>query len=134
MVHEPGFYVIEPQVWMLLSLLFSHQVVCLTLLRPHGLEPARLLCPWDFPGKNTEVDCHFLLQGIFPTQGSNPCLLLGRWIRYHLATWEVPPPQVWTAVCLISSYTLQRALGLHSFQAWCSLKTHTCTLSLDTDV
>ena len=30
-----------------------------------------LLCPWDFPGKSTGVDCHFLLQGIFPTQGSN---------------------------------------------------------------
>ena len=44
-------------------------------LRPHRLQPTRLLCPWDFPGKNTEVGCHFLLQGIFPTQGSNPCLL-----------------------------------------------------------
>ena len=30
-------------------------------LRPHGLEPTRLLCPWDFPGKNTGVGCHFLL-------------------------------------------------------------------------
>ena len=36
-----------------------------------------LLCPWDSPGKNTGVGCHFLLQRIFPTQGSNPCLL--RW-------------------------------------------------------
>ena len=35
----------------------------------------RLLCPWDFPGKDTGVGCHFLLQGIFPTQGSNLCLL-----------------------------------------------------------
>ena len=34
-----------------------------------------LLCPWDFPGKNTGVGCHFLLQGIFLTQGSNLCLL-----------------------------------------------------------
>ena len=33
------------------------------------------LCPWDFPGKNTGVGCHFLLKGIFPTQGSNPGLL-----------------------------------------------------------
>ena len=47
----------------------------LTLLQPHELQPARLLCPWDFPGKNTEVGCQFLLQGIFPTQGSNPPLL-----------------------------------------------------------
>ena len=35
---------------------------CLTLLRPHGLQPARLLCPWDSAGKNTGVGCHFLLQ------------------------------------------------------------------------
>ena len=33
-------------------------------LRPHGLQPKRLLCPWDFPGKNTGVGCHFLLQVI----------------------------------------------------------------------
>ena len=37
---------------------------------PCRLQPARLLCPQDFPGKNTGVGCHFLLQGIFPTQGS----------------------------------------------------------------
>ena len=35
----------------------------------------RLLCPWDRPGKNTGMACHFLLQGIFPKQGSNLCLL-----------------------------------------------------------
>ena len=41
-------------------------------LRPHGLWPTRLLCPWDSPGKNTGVGGHALLQGVFPTQGSNP--------------------------------------------------------------
>ena len=41
-------------------------------LQPHGLYPARLLCPWDSPGKNTRVDGHTLLQGIFLTQGSYP--------------------------------------------------------------
>ena len=40
-------------------------------LQPHGLQPTRIPCPWDSPGKNTGVGCHFLLQGIFPTQGSN---------------------------------------------------------------
>ena len=40
---------------------------CLTLLQPYGLQPFRLLCPWDFPGKNTGMCCHFLLQKIFPT-------------------------------------------------------------------
>ena len=44
-------------------------------MQPFGLQLTRLLCLWDFPGKNTGVDCHFLLQGIFPTQGSNLHLL-----------------------------------------------------------
>ena len=50
--------------------------------------PARLLCPWDSPGKNTGVGCHFLLQGIFPTQGLNSGLLLGRWILNHCTTYD----------------------------------------------
>ena len=45
------------------------------------LQPSRLLCPWDSPGKNTGLDCHALLQGIFPTQESNPGLL-------HLLHWQ----------------------------------------------
>ena len=44
-----------------------------------GLWPARVLCPWDSPGKDTGVGCHFLLQMIFLTQGSNPGLLHHRW-------------------------------------------------------
>ena len=51
----------------------------MTLLWLHGLKPIRLLCPWDFPGKNTGMGCHFLLQGIFPTQGLN----------LHLFHWQV---------------------------------------------
>ena len=48
---------------------------CLDSLRPHGLQPTRLLCPQDSPGKDTGVGCHFLLQGIFLTQGSSLGLL-----------------------------------------------------------
>ena len=44
-------------------------------LQPHGLQPVRLLCPWDSLGKNTGVGCHFLLQGIFLTQEWNLHLL-----------------------------------------------------------
>ena len=44
-------------------------------LRPHGLQSARLLCPWDSSGKNTGVGSLSLLQGIFPTQGLNSGLL-----------------------------------------------------------
>ena len=43
----------------------------------HALYPARLLCPWDFPGKNTGVGCLFILQGIFLTQESAPTLAGG---------------------------------------------------------
>ena len=41
-------------------------------LRHHELYPTRLLSPWNFPGKGAGVGCHFLLHGIFPTQGLNP--------------------------------------------------------------
>ena len=61
------------------------------LFGPHGLQPTRLLCLWNFPGKNTIGACHFLLQGIFSTQRSNPCLLSLLHCRrdlYHWATWE----------------------------------------------
>ena len=50
-------------------------------VQPYRLQPARLLCPWNFPGKNIRVGCHFLLRGIFPTQESNPGLL-------HLLHWQ----------------------------------------------
>ena len=53
-------------------------------LQPHGLWPARLLCPWNSPGKNTGVASHSFLQGIFPTQGSNPGFLHCRQIPYCL--------------------------------------------------
>ena len=59
---------------------FSCSIVSYSF-RPCGLQPARLLCPWDSPGKNTGVGCCFLLQGIFPTQGLNPRLL-------HLPHWQ----------------------------------------------
>ena len=65
---------------------------CLTL-RPHGLQPTGLLCPWDSPDKKTGVGCRFLLQGIFPFQGWNSrlfCFLHWRAILYRCATREAP--------------------------------------------
>ena len=62
--------------------------LCLTHgLEPatQGLQPTSLLCPWDFPGKNTGVGSHSFLQGIFPTQGLNLGLLHCRQILYHLS-------------------------------------------------
>ena len=52
-------------------LLFSCSVAS-SSLRSHG---ARLLSPWNIPGNNTGVGCHFLLKGIFPTQGSKTGIL-----------------------------------------------------------
>ena len=61
--------------------ILSHSVV-FNVLQHFGLEPAKLLCPWDFPGKNTGVGSHFLLRGIFPAQGSHLRLLHHWWILY----------------------------------------------------
>ena len=61
----------------------------LTLLQLHEPQPARLLYPWDLPGKNTGVGCHFLLQGIFLTQGSDPSLLHWQADSLPLTLWTV---------------------------------------------
>ena len=75
---------------------YTHKRVC-TLSRFSGVQVFRTL--WtvarhaplfmDYPGKNTGVGCHALLQGIFPTQGWNPDLLHCRQILYHLNHREV---------------------------------------------
>ena len=62
------------------------------------MEPARLLCPWNSPGKNTGVGCHFLLQGIVQTQGLN-------WRLQHLLHWQasslplVPTLEALSRIC-----------------------------------
>ena len=48
---------------------------CPTLCTPWTIQPTWLFCLWNFPGKKTGTGCHFLLQGSFPTQESNPCIL-----------------------------------------------------------
>ena len=78
-------------------------------LQPYGLQPTRLPCPWGFPGKNTRVGFHALLQGIFQTQGSNLGLL-------HLLYWQagslpLAPP------------SLLHGLTLNKFVS-CSLQCH----------
>ena len=72
-------------LWYALLLLVSRPGVSDSFW-PHVAHQAPL--SMDFPGKNTGMGCHFLLQGIFPTQGLNTCLPLGRWILYHWTTWE----------------------------------------------
>ena len=67
---------------LLLSKLLSHVQ---NSLQPHALQPDTFLYLWDSPGKNTRVGCHFLLQGLFPTQGSNPGLPHCRQTLYCLS-------------------------------------------------
>ena len=63
--------------WLMYSTCCSRSVVS-DSWQPHGL-----YSPWNSPGQNTGVGSCFLLQGIFPTQGSNPGLPHCRWILYH---------------------------------------------------
>ena len=94
---------------------------CPTLCDPMVL----LCCPWDSPGKNTGVGCHCLLQGIFPTQGSNLYLLSHLYWQVAFLRLEPPgkppPPQVFTIhkqvqFCLTSelqNIEILRAWALH---------------------
>ena len=60
-------------------------LLCLTLSDPMDLQPARLLCPWNSPGKNTGASSHSLLQKILLSQGLNPGLPHCRQVLYHLS-------------------------------------------------
>ena len=82
--------------------------------RPHGLQPSRLLCPWDFPGKSTEVGCHCLLQGSIST-----FLLIAFLHTFHCfekaLSFELP-------TLLKKGVPLGRDLGAHCFKVCLSLK------------
>ena len=84
-----------------------HSVVSESLW-PHGVLTTRLLCPWDSPGKNTGVDCHFLLQGIFPTQGLNLCLLNCRLILDCLSHQGSPAKLMYRQWFVISIWTEEK--------------------------
>ena len=83
-------------------------------LRPHRLEPARLLHPWDSPGKYTGAGCHARLQGIFPTRTSNSCLL----------RWQVDPfprcPSSWQmlqiGISALRELTVRHSQANHCFE------------------
>ena len=85
--------------------------LCLTLCDPMECSLTRFLHPWDFPGKNTGVGCHFLLQEIFPTQGLKPGLPHCRQTLYCLSHQGSPPQSKYSwslnkmdLYCLESSY------------------------------
>ena len=71
-------------LFMYFTVCVNHSVVSDPLWL-HGLQPPRLLCAWNCPGKNTGVGCHSLLQGIFSSHGSKPGLLHCGQILYCLS-------------------------------------------------
>ena len=73
---------------------------------PYRLQPARLLCPWDSPGKNTRMGCYALLQGLCPTQGLNPCLFcLLNWQAGSLSP-EPPNLFIYSWLCCMALWDL----------------------------
>ena len=87
-----SLYFIKFKISLMIRLIMSTKSesevaqLCPTLCNPTDCSLlGRLLHPWDFPGKNTGVDCHFLLQEIFPIQGLNPGLRHCRQTLYRLS-------------------------------------------------
>ena len=91
---------------------------CSIFLWLYGLQPARLLCPWDSPGKNTGVGCHFLLQGILPTQGSNQGLPRCRQILHYLR--HQKHPYISPYVCEYMIFSLNKIFCMtpRSLRLW----------------
>ena len=103
--------------WKVVGVFGLLQICCCCLvavvsdpLRLHGPYPTRLLCSWDCPGKNTGVSCHFLLQGIFLTQGSNLPLL--HWQADCLPLNHQGRPYCRSAVAAAAAKSLQWCLTL----------------------
>ena len=93
-------------------------------LRPPGLQSSRLLHPWDSPGQNTGVGCHFLLQGIFSTQGSNPGLPHCRQTLYQLSH-QGSPAQAWKQP--------EWPLAAEQIKVWCLYVMKCCSATKGTE-
>ena len=133
-----GIFLPLPRAWCkihhhsLAIILLSCMHVCsvaqyMTLWNPMDCSPTRLLCPWDFPGKNSGVGCHFLFQGIFPTQGLNLGLLLGllHWqadslplnhLGSPLLSWRMNRPEVGYVVCNLTKSMAAKLFSPPSIQ------------------
>ena len=95
----------------------------------YGLWPPRLLCPWDSPGENTGVGCHFLLQGIFQTQGSNPRLLrLPHWQAGSLT--QAPPAKPLLTLVDVRIQAKRRTPGCQRMLSVGRISTHLVTEAL----
>ena len=117
-----------PGTWCCFYCLVSES--CLSLLQPHGLQRTRFLCPWDFPGKNTGVGCHFPFQGIFRPGDKTHVFLHWQVDSLALSYQGSPlfgwssriksshPSTIWhqDSSVLPSNHTLHLSTSLHIFQ------------------
>ena len=89
---------------------------CPTPCNAMGCRLPSCFCPWNFSGKNTGVGCHFLLQGIFPTQGLNPCFLrLLRWQADSLPLSHLGSPYL---PILKGKINYKLSIQLHYYFPW----------------
>ena len=101
-----------------------------------SLQPHELFSPWNSPGQNTGVGSLSLLQGIFPTQGSNPGLLYYRQIFYQLSHKGSPRILEWAAYPFSSRSSHPRnqtgvsCIACGFFTNWAIRKAHSRTLSI----
>ena len=99
----------------------SHSVMSDSLW-PHGWSLPGSSVHGDSPGKDAGVGCHALLQGIFPTKGWNPGLLLCRWILYHSSHKR----SQWYILCLI--WQFWEPYQDYDFQSVCNQSIHVSIL------
>ena len=83
-------------------------------LKPCRLQPTRLLCLWDSPGKKSGVGRHFLLQGFLPIQGSNPHLLhqIVSCIAEGFTIWATMIDGIHSEKCQVESVIMKQIPGL----------------------
>ena len=97
---------------------------CLTLCNPMGCSLSGSFVHGDFPGKNTRLGCHFLFQGIFPTQGLNLGLPHCRQILYYLSHQESPRILEWVSYpfsrgsCQLRNWTRVFCIAGRLFTNW----------------
>ena len=113
---------------------WSHSAVS-DSLQPHGLQPIRLLSSWDFPGKNTGVGYHFLLQGDLPNPGIEP-----RFPALYTDTLPSEPPgklnlwkkkkQVKWCLSVYSRYKAILTFPLSVVSQYCSERIHTSKVNV----
>ena len=93
-----------------------HAQLCSDSLQPLGLQPARVLSPQNFPGKNTGVGCHFLLHGIFLMEGSNLRLLHMHWQADYYYYYYFTTGATWKPSVQFNHSVMSNSLQLHGLK------------------